>query len=635
MATPHDEDTPASGGGAIPAESARPQSGGGDGAPQQALQQPSPADGEGEGAPTIATAPIPPTVDSPALRAAVAAVAEPPHQNHLKITHEDYDWMGVLDTLEAHPDGCWGGACHDPPCSSPRSGPAGHGPGHALPPPHPQGTAEAQAASLAASVAAIATEAIANNGAEAGKLSAAASNAPVESDAGGPATSGNGSNTEAKKQSRIEKKRHREKQRRLDTNTQFEALAEMVREIEAVDFAEEARYNLSGGAGSLGKANLNAHAHGAAVPGAPAPPTLEGKSPEESPAEPKKRKAGDEPLGLPPPPTAAFHPSNRVDLIARTISQLSRFRALRRRRHDELVEARRRECQLRKEADELRRTVAHYKAVGLGGMYPQKPPEKVMMMVPMMVPQDAVGRIAAGYPAAHQYASASYGLAPHPMGNVPHQQPAYGLGVAAHPSHPPAGAAPSMAAAAPPAHLQPYSGHPPAAAPTAVQLTPGAGALGDGSALSAGESAMASQPQPPYGAHDPPPAPSYASAAPHHLAGTHAPPHAAAPPTAMAMYPHPPSVPGGMPTVAFGRHPHPPAAQPMAPAGPPPGTHAPAPPHGAANPAGVQPALPPRMHPPQQLQQPTPPTGAMPQQLAADKPPAPPAGGGGNLAHCA
>ena len=129
--------------------------------------------------------------------------------------------------------------------------------------------------------------------------------------------------------------------------------------------------------------------------------------------------------------------------------------------------------------------------------------------------------------------------------------------------------------------------------------------------------------------HGQPPAPSYASAAPHHLAGMHAPPHATAPPAAMAMYPRAPSVPGGMPTVAFGLHPHPPAAPQTAPAGPPPGRHAPAPPHGAGNPAGVPPALPPGMHPPQQ----TPP--AMPQQLPADKPPAAPSGGGGNLAHCA
>ena len=51
--------------------------------------------------------------------------------------------------------------------------------------------------------------------------------------------------TDAKlKQSRIERKRSREKQRRLDTNSQFNALADIVREIETIDLVDEMQYNL-------------------------------------------------------------------------------------------------------------------------------------------------------------------------------------------------------------------------------------------------------------------------------------------------------------------------------------------------------------------------------------------------------
>ena len=57
---------------------------------------------------------------------------------------------------------------------------------------------------------------------------------------------------DTKKQSRIERKRSREKQRCLDTNLQFTSLAEIVREIETVDLVEEARYNLSKQYGSVG-----------------------------------------------------------------------------------------------------------------------------------------------------------------------------------------------------------------------------------------------------------------------------------------------------------------------------------------------------------------------------------------------
>jgi hypothetical protein len=48
-----------------------------------------------------------------------------------------------------------------------------------------------------------------------------------------------------RKQSRVERKRTREKKRRFDTNSQFTALAELVKEIEATDLAEEALFNFN------------------------------------------------------------------------------------------------------------------------------------------------------------------------------------------------------------------------------------------------------------------------------------------------------------------------------------------------------------------------------------------------------
>jgi hypothetical protein len=59
--------------------------------------------------------------------------------------------------------------------------------------------------------------------------------------------------------------------------------------------------------------------------------------------------------------------NNRIDLFARTIVQLKKLRQLRRVRIDELRAVRSQHCELRKECEELRKTVAHYKAVGCGG----------------------------------------------------------------------------------------------------------------------------------------------------------------------------------------------------------------------------------------------------------------------------
>ena len=58
---------------------------------------------------------------------------------------------------------------------------------------------------------------------------------------------------------------------------------------------------------------------------------------------------------------AATASNNRINLIARTIVQLKKLRQLRRVRIDELRAVRSQHCELRKECEELRKTVAHYK----------------------------------------------------------------------------------------------------------------------------------------------------------------------------------------------------------------------------------------------------------------------------------
>jgi hypothetical protein len=67
------------------------------------------------------------------------------------------------------------------------------------------------------------------------------------------------------------------------------------------------------------------------------------------------------------PAAAATASNNRIDLFARTIVQLKKLRQLRRVRIDELRAVRSQHCELRKECEELRKTVAHYKAVGMQG----------------------------------------------------------------------------------------------------------------------------------------------------------------------------------------------------------------------------------------------------------------------------
>lgn len=160
-----------------------------------------------------------------------------------------------------------------------------------------------------------------------------------------------------KKSDRIERKRNREKQRRLDTNTQFTSLAAIVREIETTDFVEEAQfhslYELTQQKGE-GEASTDTDSN-------------------------KRLKSdadfsGGESIQSAIATAGTYSASNRVELIARTTLMLSQFRTIRKKRNEELRDARRQNCEMKKEIEELRRMVAHYKTMGMGV---QKPQDKV------------------------------------------------------------------------------------------------------------------------------------------------------------------------------------------------------------------------------------------------------------------
>ena len=216
-----------------------------------------------------------------------------------------------------------------------------------------------------------------------------------------------------RKQSRVERKRTREKKRRFDTNSQFTALAELVKEIEATDLAEEALFDFNkrhDNHGQEGEEEQQQQQHQNQVDervgpnnsndGRDASVTVSSVASGEKHS--KKFKSGDaddinsssssssnnnnnnncpSSSSLLPMPNGAKSStllsstssatSNRIDLIARTIVQLNHFRMLRRRRNNELRECQRKNCELRKECEGLHRLVAQYKAMGKmeGGGY--------------------------------------------------------------------------------------------------------------------------------------------------------------------------------------------------------------------------------------------------------------------------
>lgn len=143
-----------------------------------------------------------------------------------------------------------------------------------------------------------------------------------------PISSDDGIGEEAKAQARSERKRSREKQRRSDINKQFADLTQILRQIEAED-SEEDKVRLS------------------------------------------------------------FNPSNRVDLIARTILHLERLRDFNKKKKEE-IESLQQQLDLAKKAGED--TAQKLKET----MFNHAPPTKqVMMMVPMMMPSDGSSNFAA------------------------------------------------------------------------------------------------------------------------------------------------------------------------------------------------------------------------------------------------
>ena len=176
-----------------------------------------------------------------------------------------------------------------------------------------------------------------------------------------------------RKQSRVERKRTREKKRRFDTNSQFTALAELVKEIEATDLAEEALFDFNKRHDNHGQEGEEEqqHQHQNLVDERVGPnnsndghdASVRVSSFASGEKHSKKFKSGDldnnnsssssnnnnncpSLSSLLPMPSGAKSStllsssssatSNRIDLIARTIVQLNQFRMLRRRRNSEL-----------------------------------------------------------------------------------------------------------------------------------------------------------------------------------------------------------------------------------------------------------------------------------------------------------
>lgn len=452
---------------------------------------------------------------------------------------------------------------------------------------------------------------------------------------------------EAKKNSRVERKRHREKQRRLDTNSQFAALSEIIREIETEDFVEEASGLVSTATGTQSAGGTPAAAAVAATAG------QADSNPDDPQITSKKFKTDFSSTS-----TSKTVSSNRVDLIARTCSVITQLRQIRRSRREELRDARRQNFEMRKEIEELRRAVAHYKAVGMG---PAKPQEKVstirtilrsrdttptnlinfvlfpliqvMMMVPMMVPQDAVNTLATGYPAAHPIGGNfvtpwMHMGQPHSMASMhpsqTHHFPPGMLGASGTTGHAPSAAAPSsQMATAPFAASYPQY-------PNPMQF--GGAIQGHSSSIqnsqnasqhphSSGEHATQPSSFPDTNSENvtstsaPPGAANDASGAPpNHQPPTfaHAPSPAMSNPVPMHMQAHPYGMAPGHHTPTMAIHPH--MAQHVVPT-----------------------SVPYGMHPHMQNQAPAP---ANPSVDTTAKPPgartsSPPQGGGGNLAHCA
>ena len=397
--------------------------------------------------------------ESPTIRAIMSS-----SNNNSNITYEDYDWMGVLDNLDDHSFSLDNNnrlrldsidnqlAASNSSTSQLNSSEGGH---HeeavanllTSQPSQSQGDGQNDSASMSngrgVAVAAAtdqkqqgssitssstsSSSATTNEQKESTMPSLPSINAPLISQPQ-PQSSNNSSlpqssynsnqpNYKESEALKKERKRHREKQRRLDTNEQFNALADIVKDIDNFDFNNEALFCLelygpnngpgevSCGGGMNGgksdvwegmtnqqqqqslpmdnniadphssskklKSDYNINNNMNSLPPLPNPSSL------------GNRNGGSGSKALPQsttlPATTTTHPiisttstSNRIDLIARTISQLQTFRSIRNTRNNELRLEKRKVCELKKENEELRRMVAHYKTVGMGKRLQEK-----------------------------------------------------------------------------------------------------------------------------------------------------------------------------------------------------------------------------------------------------------------------
>ena len=231
-------------------------------------------------------------------------------------------------------------------------------------------------------------------------LSAASGSSSAQQKEGGASAI----SSEDRKLARVERKRCREKQRRLDTNSQFAALVDVVREVELQDLADEARIQRRGGLGSTfgryagQRPDASKTPDGRGQDGDPGGPNGGASS---SNAAPASAEDDDETAPSLPAsagdskscPILAFNPSNRVDLIARTIQQVQRLRELRRSKNDELREVYGKNAEMRKEIERLRRTVAHHKAMELQGRSHMPQQQRVSLFLflsPTFNPEDGL-----------------------------------------------------------------------------------------------------------------------------------------------------------------------------------------------------------------------------------------------------
>lgn len=143
--------------------------------------------------------------------------------------------------------------------------------------------------------------------------------------------------SEARAKARSERKRSREKQRREDVNKQFADLSQLLRQIEAEDLTDEGCKRL---------------------------------------------------------PIVSGGPTNRVDLIGRTIVVLERIHKLNKDRKREIEDLNKQVGDAKKMAED---TAARLKEATL---YQQGPQKQVMMMVPMMMPPDGMNGVGGGTTAA-------------------------------------------------------------------------------------------------------------------------------------------------------------------------------------------------------------------------------------------